>query len=463
MKKHINILATALLLATTASCVSETDMPSPEMPDGLAMRELTVTVAPVSRTTIEYENSDFSHLVWCDGDEVAYVTDVNGDTFRTAVISHNTFRAEVPETATSNNKLIIIYPAGDHAGKSLSDTQLATVNPTVTDIDSPFDGSRLPLSSVTPVPSSKSVTADFEVMASVVRLCISGGQSSEELLESVTLSADQSLTGTYKRSYYGWFLDGGDRSISMNIEGENRSLTAAGGKSGYIYFVVPRNQYTGVGLSITTDGGTYTFADGEMDLAQDGRTLYRLDLTLGEPEPVKQPMFRKITSLDDVTTGENDKYLIVCEEKSYVYSDYNSNNYYEGIPVTIGPDGIDAACSEATGFQFSIFHYTGENAHLYYLKTDQYIGRGYYIGMMPNFPGTPGKIYYDSSPDYQENSWDISFDADGNLKLKGNPKTQDVAGDVFLGFYRPGNHFATYGQDASSDQIIPLQLYKRFE
>lgn len=465
--KHITkLLAGALFFSTALISCSNNDELLPETtPDGIMpMRELKVTVAPVSRTTIEYENADVSHLVWSDGDEVAYITDYTGDKFHKAVISHNTFTAVIPEGATADNKLTIVYPAGDLEGKESYELALSPSNPSTINVDNSFDGTRLPMASVMNVPSSNSITANFEVMASVLRLNVLPGNHGSEKLTEVTLSANQALGGSYRKSYYGWFLDEGAKSVTMAIESADPTLSALSSNENYIYFVVPRTSYTGVNLTIKTDAGIYNFNDGKMDLSQEGKTLYRLDVTLGDPTPQPKPMFRKITSIDDITLGDASKYILVCEDKSVIYSEYTSTNYYEGVPVTIESDGIDPEDSKVTDLQFSIYKYTSsDRVGRYYLKCDKTIGRGQYIGMMPNFPGTPGKVYYDSSPDYNENSWDISFDSDGNIKLKGHPNTQDVAGDVFLGFYRPGNYFSTYGQDAAASQISQLQLYKLTE
>lgn len=455
-----NIMAAALLAVATASCSNDTDMPATGTPAENALtRELTISVAPVSRTTIDYENSDFSHLVWSEGDEVAYVTDVYGDVFRTAAISHNTFKAVIPQDADRSNKLIIVYPAGDLNGKALSECSLGTVNPATLNIDQPFDGTRLPLCCEMQIPASSTITADFEVMGSVIRLNLEASGHEEELLHQIVLTANEPLTGNYRRSFYGWFLDGGSKSVSMDIAGEDLSLAAISSQKRYIYIVTPRNEFTGVGLTVTTSTGTYTFSDGAMNLAQEGRTLYRLDLPLGEPVPVREPMYRQITSMSDITTGDDTKYLLVCGEKSVVYAEYNSTNYYDGVPVTIGSDGIDPECAAAKAYRFTI-HPFDESGNLYYMRTDEKVGKGYYISTMANFPGTPGKIYFTADGGQNRNSWNISFDGSGNVILQGHPHTQDVAGDVFLCFYRPGNYFATYGADANMDNICPMQLYK---
>lgn len=461
MRYISKFMAGALFFASTmSSCSNDTPDPAPD--NNIAMRELTVTVAPMSRTTIEYENSDFSHLVWNDGDEVAYVTDIYGDTFRKATVSHNNFKALVPENAGSNDKLIIVYPAGDLEGKTKDQMTLTLVNPDVIDVDGKFDGRRLPLTSVMPVPSSSSVTADFEVMGSVIRLNPIPNTHGEEQLASITLSADQDLKGAYTRSYYGWYFSGSGKSVTMGIKSEDKSLGSLNSGKRYIYIVVPRDSFTGVDLTLTTDAGVYSFTGGEMNLNQDGKTLYRLDLPLGEPDPVSEPMFKKITSMDDVTIGDQDKYLIVCEDKSVIYCNYDSSNYYEGESVSIGSDGI-VPDDKTNMRQFSIFEHPVAGCGKYYLKLDNKIGKGNYLSVMSNFSSTPGKLYHLSATDNQRSSWDMNFDENGNLILKGHPMTQDIAGDVFLGFYSSdmnSNYFSTYGPDVDKSKILSVQLYK---
>ena len=461
MRYISNLLAGALFLAAASSCSNENEMPAPAPDSTAPMRELTVTVAPVSRTTIDYENSDYSHLVWNDGDEVAYITDIYGDTFKKAAISHNTFQALVPENAGSSNKLIIVYPAGDLEGKTKDQMTLSLVNPEVLDVDGQFDGTRLPLTSVIPVPSSKSVLADFEVMGSVIRLNPIPNTHGEELLTSLTLTANEDLQGVFTRSYYGWYFEGKGKSVTMNIESEDKSLGAINSNKRYIYIVVPRNAYTGVDLTLTTDAGTYSFTGGEMDLNQEGKTLYRLDLPLGEPDPVSEPMFRKVTSMDEVTRGDEEKYLIVCEEKSVLYCNYDTSNYYPGETISIGGDGITPDDKTAAR-QFSIHEHPG-TVGKYYLKLDTKIGKGNYLAVMSNFSSTPGKLYHLGDTSNQRSSGDMSFDENGNLILQGHPMTQDKEGDVFLGVYSENSwstYFSTYGADADKSKVHAIQLYK---
>ena len=426
---------------------------------------MTVSVAPLSRTTIEYENGDYSHLVWQEGDRVAYVTDLAGDTFRTAEVTGNCFTASVPEGATTTDNLVVVYPAGDLEGKSLSAATIRGLNPSELDIDASFDGTRLPMTSTLPVPASSGVVTEFDVLPAVIRLSLSGVDAENtEVLKSVTLTANEPLEGAYTPAGTGWTFAGSGNTVAMNIVSENTSLAEISSGRHYIYFVVPRAAYTGVTLTVTTDAGNYTFPDGSMDLTSPTRSLYRLDVALGEPEPVKEPMFVKITSLDQVTCADDDRYLIVCEGRGGLFAEFDSGNYHYLVPAGITPDGIDPASAEAVKCALTLTHPEGEYAARF-LISSQNIRKNYpYIGCMKNFSGTPAKLAFrkaltkNSSLEY----WDITFDAAGNVLFQAHPDTQDVAGDVFLGFSKSnsGGTFCTYGADATASDLEPLQLYK---
>lgn len=453
-------LAIASLL-TLGSCTSYDD-PTPNDNSADAYREVTVNVAPLSRTTIEYENSDFSHLVWQDGDRVAYVTDLAGDTFRTAAISHNSFTATLPAAATSSNRIIVVYPAGDLQGKSLPQASLAIGNPADMNVDTPFDGTRLPMTAVMNVPETADITADFEVLPAVIRLTINPNTHGEEVLKSVTLSANEPLCGTYVLKNGALAFEGSDKSITMNIASDSPSMTELFDGKRYVYFVVPRASFTGLCLTVATDAATYSFADGKIDLTDATRSLYRLAVALGEPDPAKEPMYTKITSTDLISGSSDDRYLIVCEGKSSLLGEFNSGNYHYPLPVTIANGGIDPNCAEAVKCQLSITHPEGVFASRYILYSHNIRDGRPYIGCMSNFSGTPGKFAFRASLSSGTSleCWDIAFDADGNALIMAHPNTQDVQGDVFLGFSKPKDTFCLYGADANTSDFLPLQIYK---
>ena len=100
MKQYTLLYIAAAAIAATACTVSQ-------MPDNQQTRRITVSTESIgTKTGIEYEYSDYSHLVWKEGDVVAYVTDCASDVVRTAEVSADgRFTATIPETAGTDNKL----------------------------------------------------------------------------------------------------------------------------------------------------------------------------------------------------------------------------------------------------------------------------------------------------------------------------------------------------------------------
>lgn len=116
-------------------------------------RSLTVK-SLLTRTTIGYEGSDFSHLEWREGDRVAYVTDLPGEVFRTAEVSDNRFTAELPARAAADNVLIVVWPAASNQGRPLAEATLTLAAETVQTAGAEFDGSLLPMYARIPIPAS---------------------------------------------------------------------------------------------------------------------------------------------------------------------------------------------------------------------------------------------------------------------------------------------------------------------
>ncbi|MDE6301897.1 MAG: hypothetical protein K2M19_09305 [Muribaculaceae bacterium] len=284
MNKILSNIGLGAMLLSMAACGNEADTP---VVDYMGMREITVSVAgPESRTTIDYDGADVSHLVWSEGDEIAYVTDFQGDVWRTAKVKQNDFTAQVPQGATAANRLFVVYPADGVAGKSLGDVELQTLNPAVLDLDKDFDGKRLPMMGQTYVPSESKASAVFDFKSSVVRLCVDSLDHGKEMLKEVTLSANEPLTASYRMSKDGASVTPGSKSITMSVKTAKPDECTLGElvkRDRYVYFVVNRGEYTGLTLKVTTDAGTYTFPNGKMDVSTPGRTLYRMNVTLDKP------------------------------------------------------------------------------------------------------------------------------------------------------------------------------------
>lgn len=465
MNNILSRLGLGVILLAVTACTGENELSSPEE-NTMALREITISVTePGTRTTIEYDGADVSHLVWNEGDEIGYVTDIAGDIWRTAKISHNNFTATIPQSATATNKLYVVYPADNVVGKKLGDVELSTLNPEVINLDNRFDGKRIPMISTMSVPSGGAASANFDIQSSVIRLSIDSLKHSTEVLQEVTLSANEPLTGSYRISGNGISVTDGSKSITMKVKTEKPDDSTLGElykNDGYIYFVVNRKAYTGFTLTITTDCGTYSFPDGKIDVTTPERTLYRLDVALSEPDAPVPTGYVRVTSADQITTGDNVSYLIVCEEKDCLFAEFNSTNYHGGVPTTIVDGFIDPTLPEVDKCKLILTPGTGDNAGRYSIKNYGIRKKDYFVGCMPNFSSTPAKVAFRTA-DTVNNYWKFEIDNNGNLLLWANPTTYDnnaLSGTVRLSYYGPDKCFANVASDASPANLIPIQLYK---
>ena len=102
MKAYKYIVSAAIAATMLVSCAKEDNHVTP-----VARRSLTV-YCPLTKTSIEYEGSDVSHLVWKAGESVGYVTSVSGDRVQLAKISSNSFTAQIPADASKADSIFVI-------------------------------------------------------------------------------------------------------------------------------------------------------------------------------------------------------------------------------------------------------------------------------------------------------------------------------------------------------------------
>lgn len=464
MNKYITGAFALLATLLTAGCSSDSaDML--ENGNGPEMREINVNMSSLSRTSIEYDNAGVSHLVWKEGDKVAYISDAAGDVCREATVTNNKFTAQVP-TDLTEGKIHIIYPVGDNVGKTLAEMRMSVASAVTRDVTAAFDGTTLPMTAEAAVSEASSVNADFEFPASVLRLKlnVADNHDVEETVESVTLTAAEQAAGSYAFQNGKWSFTGASNTITTTFAGSPK-LVDMKANGGYVYIVMNAASYTDVDLVIKTSAGLYKFDDGTMDLAREGRTLYHVALTLSEAEPEPEPRYKKITSVNDLTTDDGDRYLIVCEAKNMLFCTYDSGNYHYGISTSISSDGFDPEDATVKKCACVIAPAGADNPGMYTLKFDGIRSSAPYIRCMQNFSSTPGKLNFTADlTAYQRAFWGITFDEAGNVKIQAHPYTQDVQGDIFLGFQSGvsdyNNSFCTYGPDAQAGKIFPLQLYK---
>lgn len=403
-----NSLKYSLLLvgaAMLAGCSAE-DTTAPTVPQ----HTRTVTVnCPDTRTTIGYEGSDYSHLVWNDGDRVAYATDAADDRFRTAEVTANRFTAEVPAGATGDNRLLVLWPAADNQGSTLAAASagLAATIEQVT--GAPFDGSLLPMYADVNVPAGQSeVDALYTVLGSVIRVGIDATNHENEVLQSVTLTAHEPLVGHYAfdplaRS---WSFAGTSNTVTVNMTGEQAVLA----NGFHVYMVVNPASYTGVTLTIRTDRDSYIYADGAMDVAVPGRTLYRIDVSLDEQVEPVTPYFTMLTDVADLSADA--AYLIVTdhsETECYAAGPKNMT-YLNPVTLLLTPDGIEQT-PEVMKYTWRIEKH--EDTGMFTLYSDaleQYVGSpGAIIG------SDYGKFWFAAAIDDDPESiqiygWDITVE-----------------------------------------------------
>lgn len=329
-------------IAAAFSCSSDTgDETSPK-----AGRTLTVN-GVITRTTIEYEGSDVSHLVWKEGDEVAYVTGLPGQTFKTAAVSGNRFTAEIPSGATDDDILAVLWPSERAEGLPLKGITAELPSEFGQEAGAAFDGSLLPMYACVRIPATGTeVDADYRPLGSVIRFSIDAAGHETETLRSVTLSADEYLAGKYTFDTSGdpaWTFTGTSKTVRTTVTGEAARLD----NRFYIYMAVNPAAYTGVEVRVETDAGVYVFPDGTMDLNQKGRTLYRVSLPLEETPKPEKLYYTQVTDMADLTP--EGKYLIVADRDESSYHTPDNKSYTAVInPTTIGFTGSGVEATDAT-------------------------------------------------------------------------------------------------------------------
>lgn len=471
MKKHILIYAALL----AAACSTETnDM---VQPDVNPTRTLTVTAVD-TRTTIGYEGSDVSHLVWCDGDEVAYCTDAASDVFKTAEVKSNAFKAEVPSNASS---IVVIYPAGDNAGKSLVQASASLYPEIEQDLDSTFNGALLPMLAVSPIPANtNNVNVEYECLASVIRFTVlpsSDDESVMESLQSVTLTAAEDLTGTYAMGPSGSLeFTGSGKSVVMNVTGNPENLLLS--KKPEVYAVVNRAAYTGVNVVVKTDLESYSFTDGAMDASHPERTLYRVNLDLSTVTPgassVKE-YFTVVKDIDDIT--DDGTYLIVTDKDASTYymtdnKPTDSANYYYLMGVEISHDetGVSAT-EEIMGYTCNITKHDGGYKVFfpYLVKQGQsgveMIAQGGSGSDLNAAHDGEGKAWYvttetaDGWTEAQQprRYWEISVDSDGIALLR-NKYDRGTGRKVYYKFCKSHSYFTLCHEGDSFQDVRILKL-----
>ncbi|MBR0362549.1 MAG: hypothetical protein IIX38_01995 [Alistipes sp.] len=469
-KKILTILGAAMALVAV-SCQRD----SATIAVGDEMRTVEVYAAQ-TRTTIGYEASDVSHLEWCEGDRVAYVTDVAGDTFKSAEMKYSAkgwyFSSNVTAAAET---IYVIYPVGDNVGKSLAEAKASLAAEFQQVADADFVGENLPMYASAPITSTSRVEVVYEVMASVVRFSVVGEGHDIESLQSVTLTTNEPLVGDYSYDAASgkMLFEGAANSIKVDYVsatelGEDVLLA----RTHDIYMVVPSATFTGVDVVVKTDADTYVWSNGAMDLSHPERRLYRVALDLaaadGAPAPVNR-YFSPVCSLDEIT--DEGTYLIATniDGKYYVTNNEPTDtaNYYYVEGVELPSDEFGVLHSEdAMNYTWSITKHD-QGYMLYSANMVKQGSKGVYLisqggsDMFSGEGGYEGKAWYvlpSALPTGDLASrayWDITVDGNGTAVLY-NKYDRGVDMRVCYKYCTAHNYFALCFEGAPDKADIAI-------
>ncbi|MDD6364218.1 MAG: hypothetical protein PUA47_02585 [Bacteroidales bacterium] len=326
--KHI-LLLTAVSASIFAACCKEEG--SSDVP---AARRTVKVCCPVTKTTIDYEGSDVSHLAWSSGDKLGYVTTVAGDRVQAASVNSNSFFAEIPAFSSEEDSIYVIYPLGENEGRLLSEIRLQLSNPAVQNVSLPFDGSCYPMYAKAAVPASSgnaAINVSFEFPAAILRFSLSAEESAEILnAQALEFSGSPYMTGEYSFGSSGSLVfTPSQENASQKIQfAANEEADLAVGPDGlYVYAVVPRTEISDFDVKVTTDVADFSFTGGSMDLRRKDRSLWRISLKLTSEngdKPAEPTVFKPVKSLDEL--NEEDSYIIVA--------DADESSYYLAAPGT---------------------------------------------------------------------------------------------------------------------------------
>lgn len=469
-KKILTILGAAMALVAV-SCQRD----SATIAVGDEMRTVEVYAAQ-TRTTIGYEASDVSHLEWCEGDRVAYVTDVAGDTFKSAEMKYSAkgwyFSSNVTAAAET---IYVIYPVGDNVGKSLAEAKASLAAEFQQVADANFVGENLPMYASAPITSTSRVEVVYEVMASVVRFSVVGEGHDVESLQSVTLTTNEPLVGDYSYDAASgkMLFEGAANSIKVDYVsatelGEDVLLA----RTHDIYMVVPSATFTGVDVVVKTDADTYVWSNGAMDLSHPERRLYRVALDLaaadGAPAPVNR-YFSPVCSLDEIT--DEGTYLIATniDGKYYITNNEPTDtaNYYYVEGVELPSDEFGVLHSEdAMNYTWSITKHD-QGYMLYSANMVKQGSNGVYLisqggsDMFSGEDGYEGKAWYvlpSALPTGDLASrayWDITVDGNGTAVLY-NKYDRGVDMRVCYKYCTAHNYFALCFEGAPDKADIAI-------
>ena len=411
MKRNIYLSAAATVSAILFSACQIT-----EVSEGMKTRSITVYPEETdTKTSVEYEYSDYSHLVWCEGDVVAYVTDCASDVVRVAEVSSDgVFTATIPESAGTDNRLYVVYPGDGLAGGTLADLSLEISSRQTQDSISTVNstGVIIPMMACAQVPETggTSVSVSYDVPVSVIRFDFATADFPQDQIQSVTFTAAQPVAGTVNVA--------GSVDGDVVFNGVSNSVTTTIDRlsplerGGYVYIPVMRGSYSGVTLEVVTDNNEFVFRDGNFELDDPDATLYKVEMTLGEGQVIRDPYFVEIS--EDEQFSADNKYLITYKESSSSYrvaSKHISSKIDAKVFEADADLGGIAAVGEVMDYVFTIAPVSDTDG-LYWLYSEAAGNtNGNYIGSAGGTSAAGNFFFQNTEPTSSSNYyiWQITY------------------------------------------------------
>lgn len=431
MKRAINhLLALAPALLLMASCETETD----RVGGGRQERVLLVSSENVdTRTTIDYELSDYSHLVWNAGDQVAYVTDVDYDVASVAEVKEGSFEAKVPAEYGERNKLFILYPSDGLEGLNVDKMKMELPAEQHQDTLGSTRGVVVPMYAVADIPGEgvNTMKVRYEFPAATLRFRIESQEHKLEKVLSVTMTAQDPIGGSmiFSRPSNVIKLIKPVSEVKVVVD-----KPATIEKGGYLYMKVMRGTYSNVTVAVTTDQNTYLFENGTFDLTDPDASLFKVNLSLDAGKVEPKTLYYKEISEGEVFTADA-KYLIARKrsDTEYHVAATFSTYYLDAVAFEADENGIEAT-SDVSQYAFTIAPVEGTEYVTLYSEAvsnsapSAMYGKGY-VGSPATSYIDPGHFVRGSEEDFdnpaapQRYYWKINFE-DG-LPVIGSVQVDD--------------------------------------
>lgn len=411
MKRNIYLSVAATVSAILFSACQIT-----EVSDSIKTRSITVyPVEADTRTSLEYEYSDYSHLVWCEGDVVAYVTDCASDVVKEAqVSSEGVFTATIPESAGTDNRLYVVYPGDGLAGGTLADLSLEISAQQTQDSISAVNstGIVIPMMACTHVPETgeTSVSVSYDVPVSVIRFDFATADFPQDQIQSATFTAAQPVAGTVNVA--------GSVNGDVIFNGVSNSVTTTIDRlsplerGGYVYVPVMRGSYSGVTLEVVTDNNEFVFRDGNFELDDPDATLYKVEMTLGEGQVIRDPYFVEIS--EDEQFSPDNKYLIAYRQSDYVYrvASEHISSKIDAVTIEYDPDlGGIPVVGDVMDYVFTIGPVAGADGYYWLYSEAAGSTNGNYIGSAGGTSAAGNFFFQNTEPTSSSNYyiWQITY------------------------------------------------------